>query len=217
MTTLFIFAHPDDEAYGPAGTIARLSNKTEVIVVSLAKGDRPGTEYVSESRKSNFIKSCDLLGAKSIIFDYSDCKLNYDDTLVEIEKLIKEIRPNTVYTHNISDIHRDHRLVAECVTVACRPKSNSSVRELYFCETPSSTAWSFGKIEPIFSPNTYIDITDFIDRKKRALELYTTEIHKFPDARSVEATEALAKYRGYQSGFNFAEAFQLIFSLHHNK
>ena len=56
----FLFAHPDDEAYGPAGTIAKLSKDNQVIVVSLCNGARPGYEHVADARSFAFIKSCDL-------------------------------------------------------------------------------------------------------------------------------------------------------------
>jgi LmbE family N-acetylglucosaminyl deacetylase len=95
--------------------------------------------------------------------------------------------------------------------VACRPKPMGVVNELYFCELPASTDWSFSQIQPAFSPNVYIDITDFMDAKKGALMLYSSEIYAFPDARSIGAVETLATYRGYQAGVQRAEAFQLVF------
>jgi LmbE family N-acetylglucosaminyl deacetylase len=211
MTVLFIFAHPDDEAYGPAGTIAKLSEKTEVYVVSLCRGDRPGQENVWQHRTRAFHDSCIQLGAKPIIKEFSDCRLEYASTLAAIEEIINQIKPTIVYTHNISDIHRDHRLVAECCMVACRPKPTGVVNELYFCEMPASTDWSFGQIQPAFTPNVYIDVSDFMDSKKGALLLYSSEIYAFPDARSVGAVETLATYRGYQAGVHRAEAFQLVF------
>ena len=209
---LFIFAHPDDEAFGPAGTIAKLAKDNEVLVVSLCNGARPGAEHVLAERMSAFESSCELLGAKNQIYNSPDCTLTYDATLRTIETIIKEFEPDTVYTHNVSDIHLDHRVVAECVMVACRPKPDSTVKAIYTCEMPSSTAWSFGKISPVFVPNVYVDITDTMSIKKQALELYTSEVYKFPDARSIEAVETLAKYRGYQAGYNFAEAMSLVFN-----
>jgi len=212
MTILFIFAHPDDESYGPAGTIAKLANNHEVVVISLCNGARPGNEQVADLRTDAFIKACQLLGSKYEIYSTPDCALEYDSTLKTIETLINHYQPSIVYTHNISDIHRDHRLVAECCMVACRPKPNSPVNELYFCEMPSSTAWSFNQLTPNFEPNVYNDIGEYIDIKKQVMTLYSTEIYNFPDARSIEAMETLAKYRGYTIGFRYAEAFKLIFS-----
>jgi len=209
---LFVFAHPDDEAYGPAGTIAKLSKDNNVTVLSLCRGNRPGSEEVSESRQSAFMASCTLLGATPIILDYSDCQLEYNSVVKSIEQVINEVSPDTVYTHNISDIHKDHRLVAETCLVACRPKLGSNINELYMCEMIASTDWAFGQIEPQFAPNVYVDVTDYIMYKRQSMELYSSELYDFPDARSVVSMEILAKYRGKQVGMHFAESFKLVFS-----
>ena len=210
MTILFIFAHPDDEAYGPAGTIAKIAERNQTYILCLCKGDRPGTEYVWQHRSDSFRQSCQLLGATPILKDFSDCKLEYDSTLKAIEQTIEEIKPTIVYTHNIADVHKDHRLVAECCLVACRPKPTGYVNELYFCEMPASSDWAFGQ-HGNYMPNVYIDTTDYMDKKMSALALYSSELYAFPDARSAGAVETLATYRGYQSGFQRAEAFQLVF------
>lgn len=211
MNILFIFAHPDDEAYGPAGTIAKLAVDHTVTVISLCNGSRPGNEHVSKSRTDAFVKSCTMLGAKWKIYNSPDCSLNARDALSIIEMLIDTIQPDIVYTHNISDVHADHRIVAEACLVACRPKPGSSVDALYMCETAASTDWSFGQIEPVFVPNVFVDITACIDVKKRVIQLYSTEIYEFPDARSLGSIEAMALCRGKQVGVFNAEAFKLVF------
>ena len=43
-----------------------------------------------------------------------------------------------------------------------------------------------------------------------ALGFFETQLSSFPDARSVEAVEALAKYRGALMHMKAAEAFMLI-------
>ena len=212
MKISFILAHPDDEAFGPAGTIMQLAETNDVSVVSLCNGERPGSSHVGKDRVDAFVKSCDILGADWKIYDTPDCALTYDDTLKTIEAIINHDMPDIIYTHNISDIHRDHRLVAECCMVACRPKLNSSVKELYMCELPASTDWSFGKINPIFVPNVYRDITDIMDTKRQVMSFYGTEIYEHPDARSIESMEIMAMNRGRQMGFQYAEAFSLVFS-----
>lgn len=211
MKIAFIFAHPDDESYGPAGTIIKLAKNNEVFIVSLCNGTRPGNENVSANRLESFNKICSKIGVKNSYFDFFDCTLEYENTLKVIENIIQNYKPEIVYTNNISDIHKDHRLVAECCMVACRPKPNSSVKSLYFSEMPSSTSWSFNKIQPYFQPNVYENITEQMNLKKELLSLYETEIYPQPDARSVYAMETLAKYRGYESGYEFAESFNLVF------
>jgi hypothetical protein len=212
MNILFIFAHPDDEAYGPAGTIAKLSKHNNVTVVSLCQGNRPGNEKVSENRQKSFKESCAILGATPIILNYSDCHLEYNNVVKSIEQVIKNINPEIVYTHNISDIHKDHRLVAEACLVCCRPKLESNIKELYMCEMIASTDWSFGQIEPKFIPNVYVDVSDYIEVKKQSINFYSSELYDYPDARSVMSMEILAKYRGKQVGLEYAESFKLIFS-----
>jgi LmbE family N-acetylglucosaminyl deacetylase len=207
---LFIFAHPDDEAYGPAGTIARLAKTDEVMVVSLCNGARPHNTRVASDRKQAFAKSCADLGAESKIFATKDCKLTYDVALETIEKLIAKYQPTAVYTHSMADIHRDHRLVAECCIVATRPKPGSPVDELYACEMTASTGWSFGQINGSFTPNKFVEVDAVI--KKQVLGYYETETYEYPDARSIDSMITLACHRGSQIGVKYAEAFQLVFS-----
>jgi LmbE family N-acetylglucosaminyl deacetylase len=212
MNILFVFGHPDDEAFGPAGTIAKLAEEHSVWVMSCCKGDRPGSEHVSGPRQTAFVNSCESLGATPIIYNSSDLHLDYHTALRDIEETIREVKPEVVYTHNISDIHKDHRLVAEAVMAACRPTLYSRIKELYMCEIPASTDWTFGQIQPVFTPNVYKDVTDYIIKKRTALSFYRTELHEYPDARSVGSMEALAMNRGRQVGCAYAEAFQLVFA-----
>jgi LmbE family N-acetylglucosaminyl deacetylase len=214
MKVLFVVAHPDDEAYGPYGTIVSLVQQGhDVAVYSLCDGRRPTAEHVSKQRCAAFIENCEQAGAKWKIWDNADLSLDLNDTAHLLAKLVELEQPEAVYTHNISDINRDHQTLAQAVLIACRPKPSCSVDSLYFFEVPSSTDWSFNKLQPAFEPNTYVELSqDIVDLKAQALERYATETYKFPDARSVEAMTTLAKYRGYQVGCDYAEAFQLVFS-----
>ena len=77
-------------------------------------------------------------------------------------------------------------------------------------ETLSETHWNAPHIEPNFTPNWVVDITQYIDKKRKALECYASQISDFPGPRSLEAVEALAKFRGTQAGFAYGEAFHVI-------
>lgn len=212
MKIAFIFAHLDDESFGPAGTISKLCESNEVTIVSLCKGNRPGNEHVEVNRLEAFHNVCSYFGAKSLVFENSDCKLDLEKCLVDVESAIRDIQPEVVFTNNISDIHRDHRIVSESVMVACRPKPESTVNQLYMCEIPASTEWSMGQIEPIFTPNYFVDVTKHMHKKRHVLSLYDTETYSYPDARSEKSMIVLSEFRGKQVGFDNAESFKLIYS-----
>jgi LmbE family N-acetylglucosaminyl deacetylase len=213
MKILFLLAHPDDEAFGPAGTVKKLANDNEVILASLCNGRRPGAD-VERLRCDGFKQSADILGATSQIWNNDDCSLEFRDVSKQVDTIIQHHQPDVVYTHSKNDIHRDHRMIAESCLVACRPKVNSSVNALYFSEVVPSTAWGMNEFGT-FTPNVYSDITNVIDIKQKVLEIYSTEIYEYPDARSIQNVLNVASVRGSQVGVQYAEAFQLVFSRDH--
>lgn len=77
-------------------------------------------------------------------------------------------------------------------------------------ETLSETHWNAPNIEPNFTPNWVIDITNYIQVKIEALKCYESQISDFPAPRSIEAVEALAKFRGTQAGFSYGEGMHII-------
>ena len=82
--------------------------------------------------------------------------------------------------------------------------------EIRTFEVTSSTDYGHKSITNSFSPNLYINVIDFWDKKLEALKAYNTEMRNLPHARSIEAIENLAKYRGNQVGLFYAEAFEVI-------
>ena len=77
-------------------------------------------------------------------------------------------------------------------------------------ETLSETHWNAPHIEPNFTPNWIVDITDHIDKKIDAMKCYESQVVDFPGPRSIQAVEALAKFRGTQAGFGFGEGMHII-------
>ena len=94
--------------------------------------------------------------------------------------------------------------------VALRPKYFPQVKRIYGYETMSETNWNVPNVQNAFIPNVYVDITDTLTDKLKALSYYKLQISDFPDARSTGAIEALAKYRGSLMHWFAAEAYMLI-------
>ena len=95
--------------------------------------------------------------------------------------------------------------------VASRPVgAGKRIKVLAAYETLSETHWNAPHIEPNFTPNWVIDISEYMTKKIKALQCYKSQIPKFPGPRSIKSVEALAVFRGTQAGFKFGEAMHII-------
>ncbi len=221
---LIITAHPDDEVLGCGGTIAKYAKDNDIYIAILGEGISSRYQKREEASKeelSSLKKQSQEVGRflgvrENLFFDLPD---NQFDTIPflkivkEVEQVIKEIKPAIVYTHHFGDLNIDHRITFQAVLTATRPINNCSVKEIYLFEVPSSTDWSFGKINNPFSPNIFENISDTINKKIEAMKIYKTEIREFPHPRSLEGLKILAKKSGMENGLNYAEAFELVRSV----
>lgn len=219
-TTLVIAAHPDDEALGCGGTIARWADGgVAVHLAFLADGvgsrkkDQDAGDETLQQRRSAADTAAQLLGARSVHYD--DLPDNQLDTipLLEItqrvEALIHRFRPDTVLTHHAGDLNVDHRRVHQAVMTACRPQRDHPVRTILCFEVASSTEWQPQGSGTPFVPNWFEDISTTLPRKLQALDAYDAEMRDWPHPRSREAVEHLARWRGATVGCEAAEAFVL--------
>ncbi len=115
-----IFAHPDDEAFGPGGTIAKLSQTREVYLICATKGEagakkgRKGGRNLGAIRAKELLKSAKILGIKKVYFlGFRDGTLSnslYHQVAARIEKILKRIKPDTILTYEPRGIsgHLDH-------------------------------------------------------------------------------------------------------------
>lgn len=131
------------------------------------------------------------------------------DVVKQVERHIAAFRPGTVFTHHAGDVNIDHRVIHDAVIAACRPQPGFPVRELLFFEVASSTEWRPPASAEAFHPNWFVDITHTLKTKMEALEAYRHEMRDFPHPRSLQAMEALARWRGASVGMEAAEAFVL--------
>ena len=222
---LVIAAHPDDEVLGCGGTIARLAREgRDVHIAILGEGITSRTasreevdpaELVALARDADKVGA--LLGAASVRrFDLPDNRFDQVpllDVVKLIESVIDEIRPSEVFTQHGGDLNIDHAVTFRATMTATRPMTGAPVRALYAYEVASSTEWAFGRFEPAFEPNHFVDISDTLEVKIRAMALYESESRAYPHPRSPEALEAVARKWGSTVGVVAAEAFQQIWRL----
>ena len=213
---LIIAPHPDDEILGLGGTISKLSSQGHKVTVLTVSGHLPPLykKEVFEEHKRQTIEAHKIIGAHKSIFLEIPATFVKDEPVAELNGKIYEVLKNTqpkIVFLPFPDRHIDHKVIFESSMVAIRPLHDSKCIELSASyEVLSETHWNAPAIEPVFIPNITVDITDHIETKLSALSCFKGEIMPFPGPRSLEAVEALAKFRGTQAGFAYGESLQLI-------
>lgn len=206
----------DDETLGMGATIAKhVDNGDEVHVCVVAhrvyghvfdeKADRKERMAAEAAKK--------ILGYEELVFlDFPDERLDtcIQDILIPLENYYNNLKPDIVYTNFYGDNNQDHRAVFSAMRVLVRSAASHKVPRVLMYEVPSSTDQSPPIEEAIFSPNFYVSVEDFWDKKITAFHCYEREKRSMPHPRSEEALKALAVRRGVESGFNLAEGFIVL-------
>jgi len=213
---MIVAPHPDDETLGVGGTIAKYSAQGADIFVLIVSGHLPPLYSRKDYDKTvhEAQSAFKLLGVSQSEFLEIPATMINSKPLHKvngrISKIINDFKPHIVFCP-YPDRHIDHRLIFDSVMVATRPVGvGRDIEILAAYETLSETHWNAPHIEPNFTPNWVVDITEQIDNKLDALSCYKSQISDFPGPRSIEAVEALAKFRGTQAGFGYGEGFHVI-------
>ena len=221
---LVVAAHPDDEVLGCGATMARLAAEGQPVHIAIlgegitSRSSRDDSDAKLLQRLHQQAEAAALkVGAKDVVlFKLPDNRL---DTLpmLEIAKLIEDLiqklRPAVIYTHHPGDLNVDHGIVHRAVLIATRPVLGHPVRQILTFEVPSSTEWAFQKVEPVFRPNVFVEVSKTLDTKIAALACYDSETRDFPHPRSEQALRAIATRWGSVVGCTAAESFELVRSI----
>jgi LmbE family N-acetylglucosaminyl deacetylase len=236
LNILVVCAHPDDETIGMGGSLKQLSKKHDINILFLSDGilARRKSGYVTNSeydmsdteleklkqeieiRKKHAEKALLVLGVKKMRFlDLPNQELDQIPLLKiikEIEREIETTHCDVIFTHHYNDLNLDHRVAYEATITAARPVPWSNISSILSFEIPASTDWR----RPYkFNPNFFVDINTSMNSKIEALKEYEYEIRKSPHPRSKEMTLAIAQRWGSLSGYEYAEAFEIVFSRTH--
>lgn len=224
---LVVAPHADDETIGCGGTIARrIAEGWDVhVAVVTGHGDngphpiwpKSAWEIVrAESKQAMTVLGVPLQNLHfedipaAVVADEPSWKVNQ-----VINKLVEKVLPDVLYVPFAFDLHKDHREVFHALSVAwraCTPMGRK-IKAVYCYEVQSETHWNAPYIEAGFLPNTWVDVSEHIELKMQALSCYKSQIRDFPDTRSLQAMESLARWRGSQQHMSAAEAFVAIRTL----
>ena len=212
---MVIAPHPDDEIIGCGATIAKhilIGNEVFIVVSTNASIGAPELyteEQVQFSRKAA-LQAHQYLGVKKTFFmDFPAPALNsYPEYKISLSllKIFNEVNPTILYLPHHGDLHQDHKAIYRASLVAARPQGNNRIHSIYCYETLSETEWAPFQ-EKSFIPNCYVNVTNTFHNKIVAMNFYKTELKDYPHSRSLEAIEALAKFRGASVHVPMAESF----------
>jgi LmbE family N-acetylglucosaminyl deacetylase len=212
---LIIAAHMDDEVLGCGATIAKhRDNGDKVFICFIAHRiyNHQFNKQKNDVEKKHALKAKQILGyQEAVFFDLPDERLDgcVQDIIIPLEDYVYKLKPDIVYCPFRGDNNQDHRAVFDATRVVLRSSAAPFVKKTYMYEVPSSTEQSPPLLESIFSPNYYVNITKYIDKKIKAYKCYKREKRPHPHPRSKQALITLAKKRGVEVGFEYAEAFML--------
>lgn len=187
---LAVFAHPDDESFGPGGTLAKYAAlEVEVFLVTATRGEagqwsevKVGGKTLSEIRAREERQAVKILGVKQVAFlNFRDGQIANQDVCKLTQKIllkIKKIKPQVILTFDLTGIslHLDHIAVAVATTRAFL--ESKIPQKLYYHVLPQSFAQKFASHFPGFPDEkitTKIRTSSMWGKKVLAMKCHLTQ------------------------------------------
>ncbi len=204
---MFVLAHPDDETFGPGGTIARYASEGARITAVIATSGQAGRaggfastpEELGRVREEEARAAARFLGIAEIHFlNYMDGKLDQADELEVEEKVVRLIRrerPLVVVTfgpEGAGNEHRDHKAISQIATIAVSTAGDPAsfsfhlseglephlIRKFYYM-SGRATPWR-EMSRPFMPITTVIDTSAFIEKKIETFRLHRSQQEWMP-------------------------------------
>jgi len=223
-----IHAHPDDQEFTVAGTLAKWAKAgCEVVSVILTSGDggsndpAQGVEYkpiLAAIREGEQSAANERLGIhKTIYLRLPDGELEPTVGLrKEVTKIIRAQKPDVVVTGDPQGVfygngyinHPDHRAAAQVATYAVFPSAGS---RLVFADLLAD-GFEPHNVKRLYlhgpeKPDTWVDISEFIEVKIAALRKHASQLGDWDPEKMIRESAA---EEGKEKGMQFAEAFKVM-------
>jgi N-acetylglucosamine malate deacetylase 1 len=217
MKVLAIGAHPDDVELLCAGTVAKFAKLGhEVVICHVCDGNKGSNVYSSEElvkiRRNEALESAKLIGATSIWAGISDGEVVLDlESRIKIMDVLRQANADLVITNGPNDYHSDHINVSRLVLEATYLAGLKLWKTNYPPTTKLSYLYYMDNLAGVnFAPEEYVDITETIDIKVDMMMKMKSQLgwlKEMHNCDSAEFIKTVAKFRGFQAGVAFAEAF----------
>lgn len=181
---LVVFPHPDDEAFGAAGTIALHAKAGTPITYlcgtlgemgrNMGKPFFANRETLPSLREEELQEACEIMGIGDLRkMGLRDKTIEFEDReeiAKRINEVILEVQPSIVITHYPGHgVHPDHDAMGAAAVRAVEmlPKEQ---RPVLYCQ-----AITRNRIEALGEPHVKIDISDLRDTKIEAIKAHRSQ------------------------------------------
>jgi len=192
MKILAVFAHPDDESFGPAGTLVKATKDGHTVsLLTLTQGESGSlgiSKYLSSAklakRRSLELKcAAKKLGIQHYqIHNLSDNNLQYIPEQIGIDIIINEInrfKPDILITYHENTIsgHPDHLVVTKWTYNAVKSLQYPPTLFYYGLDQRQTSMVTFTDLIPISDHEIThrVNIENFIDEKIAAIHCHKTQ------------------------------------------
>ena len=199
---LVLAPHTDDGEFGCGGSITKFLEEGHEVYYAAFSACQQSVlpQFPSDILITEVKEATGILGVKPsnlILFDYDVRTFGYrrQDILDDLIKLRDEIKPDLIFMPTLTDVHQDHKTIAEEGMRAF--KFNS----ILTYELP----WNNFS----FQTSSFIHLSEEnVKTKVNALQAYQSQAHRtYSDE---DFLRSLARIRGVQIGVKYAEAFELV-------
>lgn len=205
---LIIAPHADDDILGCGGLISRVTRNGGTINIAVVNME-------SHHRLDEMKDSLGTLTKIPEIYVFGYHPDGLDTVPVKeiaswIDYLLEELHPDILIMPDIGAAHQDHRRSAEASIIACRPSSGTSKHRpsIVLSYEVVADAWP---ARQMISPQMHISLSDTDAAfKADAMQRHVSQSREYPSERSRLAILSLTSVRGAQSGFDYAESYNVI-------
>jgi LmbE family N-acetylglucosaminyl deacetylase len=221
---LAVYAHPDDPEVSCGGALARWAAAgAEVHVVVACAGEKGSSDpttvpaSLTERRAAEVRVAAEALGVTDVLlWAHPDGDLDrVADLREELVGTVRRVRPDVVVAPDPTAVffgdgyvnHVDHRTIGWAVLDAVAPAAASP---LYHPERGPAHQVATVLLSGSLEPDVWVDITDGIDAKVRALFSHTSQLAVDADEWLADFVRHRAEEEGKRGGVALAEAFRRL-------
>jgi len=212
-------AHPDDIEFLCAGTLAKYAQAGHDVAIAVATNGNVGSATHSKSeiaaiREKEARAAAAIIGAEFFWLNYNDEFLfNCEEVRLHFIETVRKFRPDIIICPDKdADYHPDHTTTGQIIwdthvmytvpNIETDSPPMKKIPEIVFMDTSAGIN---------FHPEFYVDISEQWETKAAMIACHVSQEAWMIDQYGVSCVEfgqTHARFRGFQAGCKYAEAFR---------